>query len=178
MWCTPYHKVYLHYKTADQLINELNKLNIKDPETGERTVEFRYDELTRKVTVYVYADDAVVTYSDGLSLILGFPSDESIIETVTASRQINLEGMCHHIFIHTDVIEEQIIGSLKTALLKTILTTDIPFGSFISHEVDPQYLNVRNKSFEVIKVWITDIESKPIDFFGGHTMLQLHFIQA
>ena len=101
-------------------------------------VRFSYDNLSRKVTVYL-KNNAEVSLND-MAYMLGFTPKQVISKTTTGDRQVDLEYNFDDLFVYCDLIQSQYVGDALVPLLR-IVPVEGEVGQGVSKLfVRPQYV--------------------------------------
>lgn len=164
---------YGRYDSINEVIVELN--HSVSNSLPNQEVYFGYDVRRKKCYVSIESGDKMVSMCRGIAQLLGFIFEQSVNKSQYAQRQPNLEVANEYVVVNCDIVEEQIVGNLKTPMLGYLYTRGIEYGESLNYSVDTQYVGLRNKSFEVIHIWMTDVEGNQIEFNPSKTLLQLHF---
>ena len=155
-----------------------NALNDSMKEYFEDKLSFGYDNVKKKVYFKVAEMDMVsVTFANDLGRMLGFTIGHHLGFSQYARNGVNLDGDKEYIFIMCDVGEEQIVGNIELPLLSTIYTGGYKYGESLSNDNEVSYVNVKNKCFEVIHIWIVDIKGNIVNFVPSNITFGLHFFR-
>ena len=107
-------------------------------------VRFSYDNLSRKVTVYL-KNNADVMLND-MAYMLGFSPKQIILKTTTGDKQVDLEYGFHDLFVNCDLIQSHHVGDALVPLLGIV-----PLEGEVNQRVSksfvrPQYVPVEQKA--------------------------------
>ena len=81
------------------------------------------------------------------------------------------------IYVYCDIVEPQIVGDTSAQLLK-IIPVQGKFGDIIAKTfTNIQYVPIRTKSFEVVKVLFRNDTGDPVPFERGKVVITLQFGQ-
>ena len=107
-------------------------------------VRFSYDNLSRKVTVYL-KNNAEVMLND-MAYMLGFSPKQIILKTTTGDKQVDLEYGFHDLFVNCDLIQSHHVGDALVPLLG-IAPLEGEVGQRVSKSFGrPQYVPVEQKA--------------------------------
>lgn len=164
---------YGRYESVNEVIVELNKsLTVVLP---NQEIYFGYDNRRKKAYVSIESGAYTLSMPRSMSGLLGFTYGEVMNRSQYAQGQPNLEMTNEFVVINCDIVEEQIVGNLKSPMLGYLYARDVQYGESLRYTVDTQYLRLRNKAFEVIHIWMTDLAGNQIEFIPTKTLVQLHF---
>lgn len=131
-------------------------------------------------------EDTLVSFSDNLALILGLSDEQKNFNFNTSSRRlistnkVNINANVPTQFIvGCDVVESSIFGGERRKILRTVINQPTE-DSFLNFDFPSnQYLKLENKSFEKLKIWITDVYGNPLLVQENmSTRLQLLFLNT
>ena len=109
--------------------------------------------------------------------MLGFGGTEPVIKKTTGRPYTADLTVVSTIYVYCDIVEPQIVGDTSAQLLKSIPVRgkfgDVIAGTFINI----QYVPIRTKSFEVVKVLLRSDTGDPVPFERGKVVIKLHFRQ-
>ena len=164
-----------HYSSVEDALQNRKEL-VDDKNRYTDDVRFSYDNLSKKVTVYL-KNNAQVSLND-LAYMLGFTPNQIISKTTTGDRQVDLEYGFHDLFLYCDLIQSQYVGDALVPLLR-IVPVEGEVGQRVSKSfVRPQYVPVSRKQFETIEVNIKRDTGESVPFEFGRVLLTLHFRQS
>ena len=107
-------------------------------------VRFSYDNLSRKVTVYL-KNNAEVMLKD-MAYMLGFSPKQIILKTTTGDKQVDLEYGFHDLLVNCDLIQSHHVGDALVPLPR-IVPLEGEVGQRVSKSfVRPQYVPVEQKA--------------------------------
>ena len=163
-----------HYSSVQSIVNAMNTLIDNTRHKGK--VNFYYDTLTRKITLYLQ-DNRTLFFSD-IGPALGFPQEELISQTTTAPREVDLDLGFHNLYVYCDIVQSQVVGDSHVPLLR-IVPVEGGDGERLSKIfLNPQYLPVSRKQFESIEVNIKRDTGEKVSFETGRVLLTLHLRRA
>lgn len=162
-----------NYEDIGEITSAINdKLSML--KTPEKNIVFKYNKVSRKVTIEV-KNGAAVNLDSGLSYILGFRDEKLIEKTAIGRFQINLSGGVTSLFVYSDIITPQVYGNTSVPLLR-IVNIDGSDGEEVTKTFsNPHYVTVNRKFFETVDIIISDDHGKPITFESGRCIVKLHF---
>lgn len=166
---------YGWYDNVNDLINELNVSISKN--LGDNEVFFGYDGRRKKVYVSFGTSDLSLDICKGLCDMMGFTFGDVITRSQYAQGQSNMEANKEFVIVNCDVVDQQTVGNLKSPMLGYMYTKGVNYGESLEYSVDTQYLTLRNKSFEVIHIWVTDLKGNKVHFLPTRSLVQLHFFR-
>ena len=164
-----------YYEDIVTLLQAINASIIK--KGISYNVEFGYEKLRKKVYVTTEIELITINIPSGLCGILGFDTDQKITFSQSAKYSPNIDGDQQIIYVLCDLGEEQIIGENKLSVLATLDTSGFKYGESLHKNDDVSYVNVKNKNFEVIHIWIVDVNGDIVNFFSSKSLFNLHLIR-
>ena len=109
--------------------------------------------------------------------MLGFGGTVPVIKKTTESPYAPDLTVVSTIYVYCDIVEPQIVGETSAQLLKSIPAQE-KFGDVITKTfTNIQYVPIRTKSFEVVKVLLRSDTGDPVPFERGKVVITLHFRQ-
>ena len=164
-----------HYSSITDVIAKMNEVVDEDYRFKD-DVQFSFDTLNRKVTIYLQNDTEV--YFSDVGQMLGFSSNTHISITSIAEREADLEQGFHNLYVYCDTIQAQFVGDALVPLLQ-IVPIEGADGQHVSKSFErPHYLPVSRREFETIKVNIKRDTGESVPFELGKVLLTLHFRQS
>jgi len=118
-----------------------------------------------------------VKLPEKLQYMLGLISPNIEKGTTTANYAPDFTGGFTTLYIHCNIVEPQIIGNIRSELLRTVpVNNNQKFGDTV-HKLftSPHYVNVLHKNFDNILVEIRSDEGLPVPFEYGKVIVKLHF---
>ena len=106
-----------HYSSITDAIGKMNEV-IGEDDRFKDGVQFSFDSLNRKVTVYLQ-NGAEVYFSD-IGQMLGFSSNTRISSTSIAEREADLEQGFHDLYVYCDIVQAQFVGDALDPLLRIV----------------------------------------------------------
>ena len=98
-----------HYSSITEVIAKMNEV-VGEDDRFKDDVQFSFDTLNRKVTVYLQ-NGAEVYFSD-IGQMLGFSSNTRISSTSIAEREADLEQGFHDLYVYSDIVQAQFVEML------------------------------------------------------------------
>ena len=180
---TPGNEIYVSFRRlyfdGYQLVDRCNRMierNLKDARKIVDT-KFAYDATSRKISLYVGADN-VVTLSSDLASIMGFSSRQ-----LTFRDERKYKGKVamdpnrgfNSLYVYCDAAEAIPVGDIKAPLLR-VVDAAANFGDLIHRlYTAPQYVPVSKKEFNTLEIDIRDDTGRPVLFAFGKVVATVHF---
>lgn len=165
---------YGYYENIHELVMELNEALSKN--LSNQDIFFGYDMRRKRMYVsFNTTENLSMVICKGLSQLMGFTVDEVIVQSKYANNLPNMEMDNEYLLVNCDIVEEQTVGGLKTPMIGYLYTKGTDYGESLPYTVDTQYIGLRNKIFEVIHIWTSDLKGNRIDSLSTRTVVQLHF---
>jgi hypothetical protein len=172
---------YLGTLAVDLLENKSRKKppdRLELPETFEKALEFQihnpYNHVNIKIDTTCFT---AIQLSNELLYMLGFK--ERVLKKTNnlAEHPPDITGGISSLFVYTDIIAPQIVGDVKTNLLRIIpIEGEKPFGQVIVKEYKSlHYADLLKNNFNSVHVSIRSDDGERIKFIFGKTYLKLHF---
>ena len=98
-----------HYSSITDVIAKMNEV-ISEDDRFKDDVQFSFDSLNRKVTVYLQ-NGAELYFSD-IGQMLGFSSNTRISSTSIAEREADLERGFHDLYFYCDIVKHNSLEML------------------------------------------------------------------
>ena len=163
-----------HYSSVEDVLHNMKEL-VDNANRYTDDVRFSYDNLSRKVTVYL-KNNAEVSLND-MAYMLGFTLEQIISKTTKGDGQVDLEYGFHDLFVYCDLIQSQYVGDALVPLLRIVPVGED--GQRVSKSfVRSQYAPVSRKQFETIEVNMKRDTGESVPFEFGSVLLTLHFRQS
>ena len=80
-----------------------------------------------------------------------------------------------HIFVYTDIIDDQIVGDKKVPLLRTVKVTRNYGDVIMEYFNTPHYIPLKQKFIDTITISLRDDIGEKIKFTRGRVILKVHF---
>lgn len=164
------------YEAITDVIDAINR-KLALAGTAKDNIKFRYNKVTRRVTVEI-TRGAVVNLFSGLSNILGFGDEKLITVSSTSRFPVNMSGGVTSLFVHSDIITPQVFGNVSQPLLRIVKVEGNDGDEITMTYSNPHYVTVNRKYFESVEVMITDDKGELISFERGRCIVKLHFRRA
>jgi hypothetical protein len=174
------------YHNIQELIDMLNLL-IPPNTKGQKPVQFENNSLKKTVKINI-DPTSIIKISDKLSYILGFNGtlefrgNESNLAQLTAARTTfhstvssNLLAGAYHMFIYSDIIQPQVVGSELVPLFRIINLTENDNKVTTTRFVNPYYLPLARNIFDTISVVLCNEFGEELFIDKGQVTLTLHF---
>lgn len=159
-----------YYMDGSDLIKEMNNISIHD---GVSLCEFVYNDITHKISITLNKG-VLLNLNDKLKKILG--SKTNIIkDSCVFERPVNVHIYDNLLFMHTNIISNQMYGNTMPDVLKIINTNNIDYNGVIYDNVVTNYARVVMGNFDVIHIQIKNTEQHAIKSCDCRIVLQLHF---
>ena len=164
-----------HYSTIDQLILAINSLlNAED-------AAFLYQKSINRVSINL-RQGVFLSFSEKLSDILGFDGRVSFgldikNESFPACAKFapDILGGRYHMFIYTDIIQPQIVGSSLVPMLRMVNITGKEGEAVSKTFMNPYYLELSRSELDIISVLICNELGEELPIDKGQVTLTLHF---
>lgn len=160
-----------YYKNIEDL---LESINYSIPDEYSNDVKFYIEKKTNRVSVSIKNNSEVIL-SNKISIILGFNGDVLLKEKINIAKQShNIYDERYHMFIYSDIVESQIVGSSLVPLLRMV---DISGKEEVNtvHFQNPYYLNLSRFEIDTISVMLCDAYGDELSIDRGYITLTLHF---
>jgi len=149
---------------------------VVDEDDRFKDVQFSFDTLNRKVTVY--SQNGAEVYFSENGLMLGSSSNTRISSTSIAKREADLEQGFHDLYVYSDIVQAQLVRDALVPLLR-IVPMQGDDGQRISKSFErPHFLPVSRREFETIEVNIKRDTGESVPFQLWKVLLTLHFPQS
>ena len=149
---------------------------VVDEDDRFKDVQFSFDTLNRKVTVYLQNGTEVYFSENGL--MLRSSSNTRISSTSITKREADLEQGFHDLYVYSDVVQAQLVRDALVRLLR-IVPIQGDDGQRISKSFErPHYLPVSRREFETIEVNIKRDTGESVPFHLWKVLLTPHFRQS
>ena len=160
-----------YYGTIELLITEINR------HISKYQASLTFDIVKQKIHITLNDLNIEIWFSEGISEILGLNEHKVITRLKYRDYPINIQGRFEHVIVYCDIVQDQMVGELKIPMIGYYCSKDTSYGDSLYSNVETQYIDVKNKNFEVIHVWMTDSRGRRIPFLQGKSIIQLHFIR-
>ncbi len=143
--------------------------------SGQDSVKFDYDPLTKRVTISVKDEVSFIQMDPKLTYALGFT--ESTISTgkSVAKYPPDVRVGIKSLYVYLDIIEHQMVGGVKTPLLRIVPITGSYGDDTVMNYTNLHYCNVLTKQFDSLEISINDQTGNPMPFSFGSIVVKLHF---
>ena len=167
-----------HYNAGqrDRYVYSRKLLFLQDVGTIVDT-KFAYDATSRKISVYVEADNVFTLSSDRAS-VMGFsPRQLTFREERKHKGKVAMDpdrGF-NSLYVYSDAAESVPVGDIKAPLLR-VADAAGNCGDLIHRlHTTPQYVAVSKKEFNTLEIDIRDDTGRPVPFEFGKVVVTLHF---
>ena len=170
---TTYHIEPGYYDKAEDIITQINKF-VSEFYKEEGLEPFFLDN--EDYVFYFPANDTIIKIHPDLADILGY---EDFYFTKDQKRaKLRPNHMMQNLYVYTDLIEPQIVGSVRADLLCIIPATErtLKAAHFAPKQI--HYLPLVRNNFSRIQINIRDVAGEQIAFASGHSVVKLHFKPA
>jgi hypothetical protein len=165
---------------SDEELEEYENVDeIEEPEPIIRglaqKLQFMYDEEEKKVQIKILSKEiATVRLSWNLQYVLGF-SKEILTETQYATQTSDEKAGLSSLYVYTNIIKSQFIGSEMAKVLYICDVGNDKFGSIVVRNYsEPHYLPLDVSEISEIKIDIASDDGALIPFKYGKVLIKLH----
>ena len=106
-----------HYSSITDVIAKMNEV-VSEDDRYKDDVQFSFDTLNRKVTVYF--QNGVEVYFSDIGQMFGFSSNTRISSTSIAEREADLKQGFHDLYVYCDIVQTQFVGDALVPLLRIV----------------------------------------------------------
>ena len=140
------------------------------------SVEFLYDDITRKVTVGLKPDTRV-EFSPLLKNILGFSQDHYEEGVHEAETVVDVRQGFYSLYVYCNVVEPHMVGNVLAPLLRIVPIRGRDGDMITKTYENICYQPVQQKHFDTLEMVIRDDTGRHVSFERGTVVITLHFRQ-
>lgn len=167
------------YGNPSELVKSMKDASYEDQ------ISINYSKRSEKVNITI-KDGAKMTMKSDLAEMLGYSISGGQSQLVGGGQRLLGPGEhpaeyvadvrpVQHLFVYTDIIEEQIVGDRKVPLLRTVKVTG-KYGDVIMETFNtPHYIPLKQKFIDTITISLRDDIGGKVKFTRGRVILKLHF---
>jgi hypothetical protein len=162
-----------HYASIPHLVDELNECVY--PLTS---VHFSFSERQNRTRITLKPNTGL-QISEKLSYTLGF-AGKTKFESSSETHQVSdtspdLNSGSYSMFIYTDIVQSQIVGSELVPLLRVLTLEKKENEAVTTTFQNPYYLPLSRSDFDIISVVLCDEFGEELILDKGQVTLTLHF---
>lgn len=167
------------YTTLQHLVDAINN-EIPIDNSGEKRVTLTYDKAKRLSSINLYPN-MELTISEKLSYILGYDGVISFRNVISHSIPFNststpsLLAGAYHMFIYSDIVQPQIVGSELVPLLRVVNLSGNESEVITSTFQNPYYLPLARNVFDTISIILCNEFGEELEIDKGMVNITLHF---
>lgn len=138
-----------------------------------------YDSFVQRISITL-PPKTRVALSETLRDIFGFmhyvlentgETDKAFLAPLGTDTDRGIKGL----YVYTDVIQPRIVGDTQVRLLRVVPVQGSQGQMVAVNFQNIHYVNVLNKEFDTIEIYITDDTGEIVPFEGGKLVVTLHF---
>jgi hypothetical protein len=170
----------LPYASITHLVERINA-QITEHKGASKYVQLEFAVKQLKRVSITLDNKATLKISQKLSYILGFDGKtEFVIETSNkqtyyATTTPNRKGGCEHMFIYSDIVQPQVVGSNLVPLLRMINLKGEENETITTIFPRPYYLPLARNVFDIISVVLCNEFGEELHMHKGQVTIVLHF---
>lgn len=161
-----------YYETPRDLLRHMFK-----GEKMEGKLDFDYSNMSQKVTLQI-RDRSLIQLQKQTGELLGYdmPYGPRIFGAGDfESDYVADVDPVHHLFVYTNIVEDQIVGNVKVPLLRIVKVTG-NYGSVQTLDyTNIHYIPLKQKFIDTIEVSVRDDTGNKIQFTRGRVIVKVHF---
>ena len=157
--------------------NDLLRQMFKDEDLLGK-VEYEYSTVSQKVTLKVLETGGLLRLGEDIGKLLGYDmpyGNQNFAEGIFEAENIADIEPVHHLFVYTNIVEDQIVGNVKVPLLRIVRVMG-KYGSVQSLDyTNIHYVPLKQKFVDTIEVSLRDDTGNKIRFTRGRVIIKVHF---
>jgi len=151
-------------------------------------INFRYNDKSKRVVISAMSGSYISRLIIGkyLAPILGFRTvygaknrlkkGKKVTQIIRSPNQVSYEGGLDNLYMYTDIIREQYVGSTNTPLLRIINWSQTKTSGGIGIQFDRLYFcPLLTNNFDTIQIVIMDKQGREVMFNSGTCVVILQF---
>jgi len=176
-------RVHIPVQNYDNIKMLLDSINSHIISEREEEARFSYNEILNR-TKLIFGHKSKLKISETLSYILGFNGKTYFHEIheindvkyhYLAESPPDLTGKKYHLFVYTDIIESQVVGSSLVPMLRMVNIKHGKGEAITETFQNPYYLKLNRSTIDSISIIICDEFGEEILFDSGQVTVTLHF---